>query len=139
MDVFTEKQKYVYAILESKVITDRGKAIVRDYEDTFDAQAVYTKLVEYHLKSTKAMFESSSILFYITSVRLGNEEWSGTTEGFITHWTHQVRLYGCQVSPSDHFSDGQKRILFVNAVIQSRNFVRSKIMQVYSRLELALR
>jgi hypothetical protein len=54
VDLFTEKQKYVYAILESKVLTDRGKAIVREYEDTFDAQAVYQKLVEHHLRSTKA-------------------------------------------------------------------------------------
>ena len=89
-DLFSEKQKYVYAILESKVLTDRGKAIVRDYEQTFYAQAVYKDLVDHHLKSTKAMFESSSILSYITSVSLGNGEWNGTTEGFIIHWTNQV-------------------------------------------------
>ena len=34
-DLFNEKQKYVYALLESKVLTDRGKAIVREYEETF--------------------------------------------------------------------------------------------------------
>jgi hypothetical protein len=27
MDLFTEKQKYVYAILESKVLKDRGKPL----------------------------------------------------------------------------------------------------------------
>jgi hypothetical protein len=113
--------------------------MVRDYEDTFDAQAVYTKLVDHDLKSTKAMFESTSILSYIASVRLGNGEWNGTTEGFITHFTNQVRLYKRQVSPSDHFSDGQKRIIIEMLFIQSRNFVRSKIMQIFSRLELALR
>ena len=115
-DLFNEKQKYVYALLESKVLTDRGKAIVREYEETFDAQAVYKKLVEHHLRSTKAMIESSTILSYITSVRLGNGEWTGTTEGFIIHWTNQVRLYERQVPSSDHFSDGQKRIMLENAV-----------------------
>ena len=115
-ELFTEKQKFVYAILESKVHTDRGKAIVREYEDTFDAQAVYKKLTEHHLKSTKAMIESSTILSYITSVQLGSGEWNGTTEGFITHWTNQVCLYECQVPSSDHFSDGQKRIMLENAV-----------------------
>jgi hypothetical protein len=35
---------------------------------------------------------------------------------FITHWTNQVRLYERQVSPSDHFSDGPKRIMLENAV-----------------------
>jgi hypothetical protein len=48
-DLFIEKQKYVYAVLESKVLTDQGKAIVREYEDTFDAQKVYEKLTEHHL------------------------------------------------------------------------------------------
>ena len=115
-ELFNEKQKFVYAILESKVLTDRGKAIVREYEDTFDAQAVYKKLTEHHLKSTKAMIESSTILSYITSVRLGSGEWNGTTEGFITHWTNQVRLYERQVPSSDYFSDGQKRIMLENAV-----------------------
>jgi hypothetical protein len=36
--LFAEKQKFVYAVLESKVLTDRGKAIIRDHEHDFDAQ-----------------------------------------------------------------------------------------------------
>ncbi len=115
-ELFNEKQKYVYAILESKVLTDRGKAIVREHEATFDAQQVYKKLTEHHLRSTKALIESSNILSYITSARLGSGEWNGTTEGFITHWSNQVRLYERQVPLHDHFSDGQKRIMLENAV-----------------------
>jgi hypothetical protein len=38
--LFSEKQKFVYAVLESKVQTDRGKAIVRDNEHDIDAQKV---------------------------------------------------------------------------------------------------
>jgi hypothetical protein len=53
-ELFTKKKKYVSSILESKVLTDRGKAIVRAYEGTFDAQEVYKRLTEHHLKSTKA-------------------------------------------------------------------------------------
>ena len=115
-ELFNEKQKYIYAILESKVLTDRGKAIVREHEATFDAQTVYKKLTEHHLRSTKALIESSNILSYITSARLGSGEWNGTTEGFITHWSNQVRLYERQVPLHDHFSDGQKRIMLENAV-----------------------
>jgi hypothetical protein len=95
---------------------DRGKAIVREFETTFDAHKAYQKLTNHHLKSTKAMIESSSILSYITSVRLGSGEWNGRTEGFITHWTNQVRLYERQVPSTDHFSDGQKHSMLENAV-----------------------
>jgi hypothetical protein len=51
--LFSEKQKFVYAVLESKVQANCGKAIIRDHEHDFDAQKVYKKLKNYHLKSTK--------------------------------------------------------------------------------------
>ncbi len=117
-DLFIEKQKFLYAVLESKVLTDHGKAIVRQHEDDFDAQKVYQKLQEHHLRSTQATIDSSSVLSYVTSARLlGNGEWRGSTAAtFILHWQDQVRLYERQVELSDHFSDGQKRIMLENAV-----------------------
>ena len=115
-DLFTEQQKYIYAVLEAKVLTDVGKTFVRAHEHDFDGQAVYNKLKVHHLKSTKAMIDSSAILTYITSARLGNGEWKGSTEGFILHWQDQVRLYERQVPTSDHFSDSQKRTMLENAV-----------------------
>jgi hypothetical protein len=39
-ELFIEKKKYVYSVLESKVITDKGRVIVQEYKDTFDAQKV---------------------------------------------------------------------------------------------------
>jgi hypothetical protein len=68
------------------------------------------------LQSTKAKMESSVILLYITSSRLCEGTWNGTTESFIFNWQNQVWLYGKHVPPSDHFSDGQKRIMLQNAV-----------------------
>jgi hypothetical protein len=51
-ELFIEKQKYVYSVLVSKVITDKGRAIVQEYKDTFDAQKVYQKLTDHHFGST---------------------------------------------------------------------------------------
>jgi hypothetical protein len=114
--LFQEKQKYLYTVLESKVLTDRNKALIRDHEHDFDAQKVYQKLKAYHLQSTKAKMESSVILLYITSSRLGEGTWNGTTKSFIINCQNQVRLYKKHVPPSDHFSDGQKQIMLQNAV-----------------------
>ena len=116
IDLFDQKKHYLYTVLENTVLTDRGKAIVRQHEATYDAQKVYKALLDHHLTSTKAMMDSSTILSYITSVRLGDGKWKGKTEGFITHWMNQVRLYERQVPSTDHFSDGQKRIMLENAV-----------------------
>ena len=38
--LFEEKQKYLYAVFEQKLQTDKGKALVREYKVTSDAQAV---------------------------------------------------------------------------------------------------
>ena len=42
--LFDEKQKYLYAILEAKVETAKGKSIIRSYEATYDAQKAYADL-----------------------------------------------------------------------------------------------
>ena len=77
-DLFQEKQKYLYAVLETKVKTDRGKLIVRKYDQTYDARAVYLELSEHHTKSTKAAMSAAALLSYITSERLGTGQWKGT-------------------------------------------------------------
>ena len=49
-ELFDEKQKYVYSILERTVLTDVGKSIVRSHENDYDAQVAYEKLLDHHLK-----------------------------------------------------------------------------------------
>jgi hypothetical protein len=114
--LFRKQQLYMYAILEAKVLTDAGKAIIRCHETTSNAQLVYKELTEHHLHSIKAMINSLAILSYITSIHIGNGEFQGTAENFVLHWQQQVRLYQRQVPPTDHFSDGQLRTMLKNAV-----------------------
>jgi hypothetical protein len=77
--LFDEKQKFLYAVFLKTVLTDQGKALVRQYEATYDAQKVYAGLVSHASKSTKAAMDSTDLLSYITSVRLGDGTWKGTT------------------------------------------------------------
>jgi hypothetical protein len=86
INLFTEKQQFLYAVLETKVLTDRGKDIILDYENDFNSQKVYQKLKAHHLTSTKAMIESSKILAYFASTKLGDGTWNGSTESFVTNW-----------------------------------------------------
>jgi hypothetical protein len=99
--LFTEKQTFVYAVLESKVLTDQGKSIIRDHEHDFDAQKIYQKIKSYHLKSTKPKIDSSVILSYITSCKLVDGTWNSTSEAFIINWQNQVRLYEKYVPDAD--------------------------------------
>jgi hypothetical protein len=116
-DLFQEKQKYLYAFLESKVETAKGKAIIRKHESAFDAQKAYAEsLHEHHLKSTKASLCSVKILGCITSAKIGDGSWHGTAENFILNWQEQIRLYERLTPTAGHFSDEQKLTMLQTAV-----------------------
>lgn len=116
VELFDEKQKYMYAVFERTLQTDKGKALVRMYQDTYDAQTIYKELKEYSMKSTKASLDSRDLLSYISSSQLGDGKWSGTAHSYILHWQDQVRKYEELVSTKDHLSDSLKRIMLENAV-----------------------
>ena len=115
-DLFLEQKKYMYAVFEHILLTDQGKAIIREHELDRDAQKVYAKVIDFYLASTTAAMTSSDLLSYITSARLGNGTWRGNTQSFILHWIDQVRLYEKQVPQRDHFSHGLKRTMLQNAM-----------------------
>jgi hypothetical protein len=69
-DLFTEKQKFLYAVLEVKVEMAKGKAIIRSHEKNYDAQKAYAELKNYHLTSNTALFGANKIMEYLTSARI---------------------------------------------------------------------
>jgi len=90
--------------------------LVRTYEEDLDAQQIFKELCEDALRLTRSSIDSSQILSYITSVRVGDGQWNGTTHGFILHWQEQVRLYESLVDTSAHFNTGQKLHMLQNVV-----------------------
>jgi hypothetical protein len=116
--LFTVKQTYMFAVFEKTLLTDQGKAYVREFEkESADAQSIYRRISEYAIKSTKASLKASTILSYITSCKLGEgSAWRGPMASFVLHWQNQVRLYEAQVEKEEYFSNGQKRHMLQNAV-----------------------
>jgi hypothetical protein len=106
----------MYASFERHLQTDKGKALVGMHHTNADAQAIYTELSQYTLKSTKASLDSDMLLAYITSAKLGNGKWKGTTHAFVLHWQDQVRLCGDLVSNHTYFADGLLHTMLENAV-----------------------
>jgi hypothetical protein len=45
--LFAEKQKFMYAVFDTVLLNDQGKAYIRQYTDTFNAQKVYKLLCAY--------------------------------------------------------------------------------------------
>jgi hypothetical protein len=116
VSLFEEKQKYMYAVFERTMQTDKGKAIVRSHEATFDAQKVYKEMHHYCVSSTRALLNSSTLLAYITSAKLGDGAWKSNSTKFILHWEEQVRQYATLVPKSDHFPESIRLQMLQNAV-----------------------
>lgn len=131
-DLFQEKQKYLYAVFERTLLHNQGKALVRKYEKTYDAHALYQELLTYHTKSTSAAMESSKIFAYVTSVKVGDGQFKGGMEAFILHWQEQVRQYESLVDITDSLSDTQKRTMLENAVhpIEELRIIKTQATQL---------
>ena len=113
--LFIEQQKFMYAVFEKTLQTDKGKALVRLYHSTFDAQTIYKELLEYAMTSTKAAMNASSLLSYITTTNLADGKWHGTTHAFILHWQDQICKYH-DLNPQQILSADLQCTLLQNAV-----------------------
>ncbi len=86
--VFLEQKKYVFAVFDRTLRTDKGKSIVRHHIGTCDVQAVWTEMRDHHENAKGAQMMAHKLLSYITSARW--EEWKGNSTSFILHWMDQV-------------------------------------------------
>ncbi len=114
--LFEAKQNYLYATFERILQTDKGKSLVWTYKEDSEAQKIFKELCKDALRLTQSSIDSSWLLSYITSVRVSDGQWNGTTHGFILHWQEQVRLYESLVDTSAHFNNGQKMHMLQNVV-----------------------
>ena len=103
-------------VFEKTLKTYTGKTLVRSHINDHDAQKIFRDLSTYSLTSTKASLDSSTILSYTTSARLGDGSWKNGTHAFILHWLDQVRKYKAPVPVADHFSEVPKKTMLQNAV-----------------------
>ena len=127
--LYSRKNKNLYApFFEDKVLTNTGKTLVRKFEETFDAQSMYKRLLHHSKASTQATIDIAELLTYNTTVKLHKISWKGTYYAFILHWCDKLRLYEDMVNIEDHFTYKVKKMMLQNAVagIPSLNYVKNQ-------------
>jgi hypothetical protein len=69
-------------------------------------------------QSTEAIMDPGELLSYLTSAKISDGSWRGTTKTFVLNWIDKLRLYHelTPVAP-DHLSENTQRTLLQNAVI----------------------
>ena len=50
-ELFVEKQKFMFAIFEYTLLTDKEKALVWQHKMDFDTQAIYKSLIEHSIRA----------------------------------------------------------------------------------------
>ena len=127
-ELFNEQQKYLYDVLLRALQSDKGKAIVRKHQERADAQRICAEIFDFWATSTTASLSASDIMKYITSARIDDGKWRGTSEAFINNWREQVRIYE-ETSPAhDKLPDLTKLSLLQNAVAGHDDLRRVKEM-----------
>jgi hypothetical protein len=111
---FTLQLYYVYAIFCSNIKTDFGQKLVRDYEPSQNAQAIWKELSNDAEKSMVAQLNATDLLQYTHTAQV--ENWKGTTHSFILHYQEQIRLYNQLQPPNEQTLDHAKMIYLQNAV-----------------------
>jgi hypothetical protein len=113
-DLFTLQLYYIYAIFCSNLKTDFRRKLVRDYESSQNAQAIWKELSNDAEKSTVAQLNATNLLQYTHTAQV--ENWKGTMLSFILHYQEQIRLYDQLQPPNEKTSDHVKMIYLQNAV-----------------------
>jgi hypothetical protein len=113
--LFKEQQKFVYSVFVVILLTDTGKALVREHESDYDAQAIFEKLLESAENSTASRIASTDFLRYLTTIQLGSGVWKGTTKGFLLHWVDKHRQFGNLMDSGSPFDEATRLIMLQNA------------------------
>jgi hypothetical protein len=88
--------------------------LVRDYESSQNAQAIWKELSNDAEKSMVAHLNATDLLQYTHTAQVKN--WKGTTLSFILHYQEQIWLYNQLQPPNEQTSDHVKMIYLQNAV-----------------------
>jgi hypothetical protein len=107
-ELFTLQLYYVYVIFCSNLKTDFGQKMVRDYESSQNAHAIWKELSNDAEKSTVAQLNATDLLQYTHTAQV--ENWKGTTLSFILHYQEQIQLYDQLQPPNEQTSDHAKMI-----------------------------
>jgi hypothetical protein len=111
-DLFAEKQKFLYAVLEE-----------------YDGQKAYAELKNYHLNFNIELVSANKIMEYVTSARINDGSWHVAIENFIINWQNQFRLYERLVPTTSHYKDEQKLAMLQVAVHPLRELRQVKDRQ----------
>ena len=88
-----------------KLKVEHAKVIFRKHHTSRNAHLVWTELVKYMSRSTKAKISASADMKYLTSARYHYGEWPGTAQSFIDKMIETLRKYNDRADAASRLTD----------------------------------
>ena len=114
-ELFEAKQVFMYKVFNETLQIDMGRAMVRKYLRTTDAQAVWKEYSDYMTASSEGASEKRKLIHYVSNTVLANQ-FRGTTQQFVLHFNEQLRRLDEPTDLSERMPDSIKMALLQNAV-----------------------
>ncbi len=115
-ELFVEKQRYMIAVWDTVLKTDKARQILDQHSDDGDAQKIFAELLEYYTNSTHAKINSRELLCSIFAAKLDPSSYSESYEKFILGLQDMIRAYEKQVPVVQRLPDKHKMSIIQNAV-----------------------
>lgn len=128
-ELFLEQQAFMYSVLESVLLTDYGKTIVRKYEVLTDAQKIYEALVIHMTSSSVATTRTQTLLEEISSAKMHTSRWNGSRRTYILAWADKVRQYNACAAEDTELPDPFCKTLLQSVVARVTELNQLKVTE----------
>jgi hypothetical protein len=105
----------MYAVMEEKLKSEKGKSLISEFEERRDGQSVYRELKKHALGSTASQLSGDTLLQYITTARYPGTR-HGSSYNFVLHWKEQVVKY--EKLELEEFPPKQKLCMLQNVLVR---------------------
>ena len=120
-DNYTAKNKFVYSVLYSNVLTVKGRSLVLKYYRTKDGSQALADLDSYHSTSAAAIVRRSQAYSNLTTLRLDGT-WKRSQMDFIINFVTLLRRHNeYATTPQDVVHDITAKAFLKNAVHDAPN------------------
>jgi hypothetical protein len=123
-ELFQLDNNFMFGVLHAKVHTTQGKAILREHENTMDAQAVWSEMCTAYDTGTAESVKAADIMKYVMTTRITDGGWTGTKKNYILHWEDQIRQFNDLTDPAMHLHESWKQVMLELAVSDLPDFAR---------------
>ena len=114
IELFAQKQKFMYSVLVRTLQVDFAKKAVSDHPN--DAQKIYAAVRKMAEDSTTAKALAGVLLTNISSHKYGDGNFDGSAEGFILYWCKLVSDYHDLVEKEERISENLQLSMLQTAV-----------------------